>query len=324
MAESDSGAFVREVLDHAIASVAEEEYCRLAEGMSLKDQTVRVDNALGSLMELQKGNEPNYDSEWVSLFYLTWFQPRQVHLAYAALRQHIGDRKPPQQVIDYGCGAWAVQFALAILLAEKEELQGSAVYGIDPNEPMREIGKRLWVKLRETVENGSSGQYLGACLYTTLGSMEESCSYHASLADAVAHLQPAPVSGPDCCWFTALHAIYEANRIDLKGVFDRVREEPTRALAVARFREFQKFYGTGSRPDWAPFFTELRFSRAELNLAWSGVFLETTRWRKNLVDRLPDLHWLRKSLLRKYSVSWDPLDQLDAGQHVVMIRSGAQ
>ena len=67
MDESDSAALIGEALDRAIAKVAEEEYGRLAEGMSLRDQTASVDKALSSLMELQKGHEPDYNSEWVSL-----------------------------------------------------------------------------------------------------------------------------------------------------------------------------------------------------------------------------------------------------------------
>ena len=204
MDESDSAALIGEALDRAIAKVAEEEYGRLAEGMSLRDQTASVDKVLSSLMELQKGHEPDYNSEWVSLFYLTWFQPRQVHLAYAALCQHIAEQRSPSHVIDYGCGAWAVQFALAILLAEKQELQGSCVHGIDPNEPMREIGKRLWEKFRQVVEVCGNDHFFGTCLSITLESMEGSYSCHASLGEAGAHLQLAGKA--PACWLTAVHS----------------------------------------------------------------------------------------------------------------------
>ena len=208
MDESDSAALIGEALDRAIAKVAEEEYGRLAEGMSLRDQTASVDKALSSLMELQKGHEPDYNSEWVSLFYLTWFQPRQVHLAYAALCQHIAEQRSPSHVIDYGCGAWAVQFALAILLAEKQELQGS--------------------------------HFFGTCLSITLESMEGSYSCHASLGEAGAHLQLAGKA--PACWLTAVHSIYETNETDLKEVFDRICEEQAPALAVVTFREFKNVY----------------------------------------------------------------------------------
>lgn len=93
MGESDSITLVREVLDRAISEVAEAEYSRLTEGMSLKVQTESVDAALKSLMMLQKGISPKYSSEWIALFYLTWYQPRQIHLAYATLREHISERE---------------------------------------------------------------------------------------------------------------------------------------------------------------------------------------------------------------------------------------
>ena len=149
-----------------------------------------MENALNSLLQLQRGYEPDYNSEWVSLFYLTWFQPRQVHLAYAALRQHVAEQQVPPYVIDYGCGAWAVQIALAILLAEETELQGLGVHGIDPNEPMREIGKKLWRKFRESVGMFSDDHFFGVCLQAALGSMEDSYSCHASLNEAAGYIQP--------------------------------------------------------------------------------------------------------------------------------------
>ena len=85
MCAADPLASVRSALDRAIAEVAEAEYGRLAHGVPLDTQAKRVDAALQSLGRLKQGTPPDYDSEWVVLFYVTWYQPRQVHLAYATL-----------------------------------------------------------------------------------------------------------------------------------------------------------------------------------------------------------------------------------------------
>ena len=138
MCAADPLASVRAALDRAIAEVAEAEYGRLAHGVPPDAQATQVDAALQSLRRLQQGTPPDYDSDWVVLFYLTWYQPRQVHLAYAALRQYVSANNPPQCVVDYGCGALAVQLALAIALTE-EDCAGAAVHGLDPSVPMRRL-----------------------------------------------------------------------------------------------------------------------------------------------------------------------------------------
>ncbi len=92
MLESDSAASIRDVLDRAIADVAKMEYARLTVGMDLEGRKQHVDGALESLKDLGRGGKPYYD-EWIALFYLTWHQPRHIHLA--SLVSHIfGDFRP--------------------------------------------------------------------------------------------------------------------------------------------------------------------------------------------------------------------------------------
>ena len=223
MGESDSAALVREALDRAIAEVAEAEYRRLTEGMTIEHQTESVDNALKSLTRLQQGIPPDYKSEWIALFYLSWYQPRQIHLAYAALRELLEHNPlPARHVIDYGCGALAVQIALAILLAEDQELlnSGLAVYGVDSNMPMMDIGKELWEKFREIAGARIHDDPFFQCLHVALDSMADVCSCHVSFPDALAHLEAARASASDNCWITAVHAVYPSNMEQLKDVFD--------------------------------------------------------------------------------------------------------
>ena len=112
-------------------------------------------------------------------------------------------------------------------------------------------------------------------------------------------------------------------KLTLKDVLERVYAERAPGIAVVTFRQFQNFYRIWERrrPDWRSFFAELGFNEAKIELAWSGVFPETTRWRRSLAERLPELHWRSKRLLTKHFVTWDPLGRLAAGEDVVMIRS---
>ena len=102
MAETDGPIW--DVLDRAIKEVAEREYQRLSRGLSCGDVAGRVDKALDSLGKLQKREEPDYDCEWVALFYLTWYQPRQINLVYSYLDCRKVELPERLQVVDLGCG----------------------------------------------------------------------------------------------------------------------------------------------------------------------------------------------------------------------------
>ena len=259
MVESDSGAFVRDVLDRAIAAVAEMEYLRLAEGMSIDDQTASVDHALKSLTRLQQARPPDYDSEWVSLFYVSWFQPHQVHLAYVALRRILAQAPLPRRVIDYGCGAWAVQLALSIILAEAPGPLGSgiAVCGIDSSEPMKMIGKRLWEEFRNKTNDTGCDGFFGVRLCHALELMGDSYGCYASPSEALRQLQVARKdSASENCWFTAVHAVYHENLEQLKDLLSSdKRQERGTSMELVTFDLHSGREGC---------FSELGFDKTEL------------------------------------------------------------
>lgn len=121
-----------------------------------------MEQALADLGNLQQGIPPDYNDKGVALFYLTWYQPRQIFLAYSALRHVIREQKPPSRIIDYGCDASAVQIAMSILtvqwlhgvsIRQRPSYNPSAVHGIDPSEPMRRIGEVLWRKFEKEIKS---------------------------------------------------------------------------------------------------------------------------------------------------------------------------
>lgn len=300
MCVADPHTSIRAALDRAVAEVAAAEYSRLAHGLPLEDEARQVNAALQSLLGLQQGTPPNYDSEWVVLFYVTWYQPRQIHLAYAALRQHISADNPPPCVVDYGCGAWAVQFALAIALTE-EQHAGATIHGLDPSAPMMRLGQELWSKFNEVLGQHFPNDDLAQCLAINLEFIAESSRTHECLADAVPHL-PVPITD---CWFTAVHAIYQTNANDLQDVLRPAEDDDAPVFALVTFNVHS---------DRVPFFRNLGFETAALADAWVGDCPETTRWRRHLANRLPDFPC--KYLLNT-SVTWNPRQ---ANQDVAMTR----
>ena len=310
MLESDSATPIRDALDRAIADVARAEYARLAEGMDLGEQRLHVNDALESLKDLGRGGKPHY-GEWTALFYLTWYQPRHIHLAYTVLRQQISKQRTPSQVIDFGCGAWAVQIALAILTCEKPALQDLIVHGIDCSRPMRQMGERLWRELRDLVGDNAQDP-ICRLLRETLDTLTDSCTCHASYDALVSDGAVGPSTSDDC-WFTAFHVVYPSNQRELETVFQRIRRDWTPVLELLttddRKREHATFFGgsdlTIEQTPWGPEQLEL-----------------TTQWRRTLrrhlgVEGTADLidNYLSKP------VRWNPWSNGIEGD-TVMIRGG--
>lgn len=320
--DTEVASRARKSLDRAIASLAEAEYGRLSTegGLGTKEQREHVDKALRSLKEHQQLRRPEYGDEWVAVFYLTWYQPRQIQLAYAALRELISERKPPKYIIDYGCGAWAIQIALALRIADVSvngpELREITVHGIDPNQPMTRIGGMLWKEFRRIVSEERLEHPVLEPLHDTLDRMGDSCTCHASYdAYAESHgVQMPPVCGE--CWLTAVHVVDQSNQQHLHSVFGRIRRERTPA--------FELLTTDDSKQDQIGFFGGVVHDVQQR--VWPYEELQrTTAWRQGVRKRLGVRG--NDSLMDRYldkSVTWDTTGKLTNNRDAVMIRTGEQ
>lgn len=144
-------------LDRAITRVANNQYNGLSDKMSPTELGDKVHWSLNSLRELQRGNPPNYNDPWIALFYITWYQPKQIHLAHSLIEEQktirntnslLIDNSQSLHVIDFGCGALAMKFAVAWAVAEAlengEQFSSVKVDSYDVNTPMLRIGISLW------------------------------------------------------------------------------------------------------------------------------------------------------------------------------------
>ena len=118
---------IADALDKTIATVAEQEFNRLCRGLNDFQVAEQVAIALDELEKLQGRGSPDYNNDWVALFYVTWYQPRQINVALAILRQLYEETlheetktNHPVEIIDVGCGALSVQFATAIAATEHQ------------------------------------------------------------------------------------------------------------------------------------------------------------------------------------------------------------
>lgn len=111
-------------LDKAITKVVCDEFNRISKNLSDVETAQKVEYALDQLSKLQRGVMPKYD-EWVALFYASWYQPAQINLAYSMITDMVKEicdgaltSTGKLYVYDFGCGALAMQFGVALAAAD--------------------------------------------------------------------------------------------------------------------------------------------------------------------------------------------------------------
>ena len=201
-----SNIAVQNALDRAIAKVAKDEFKRLRSGLSRFEVAQEVEAALNSLDGLSRGDMPEYDA-WDALFYITWYQPRQVNLAYSliskALENSLTTPNNRMHVVDFGCGAMAMRFGLALAVADLLK-QGVRIKEIrldmaDNSDFMIDIGREVWKNFKRRVSKSPNLQYISrACEIITPRTNKIISEWG------------------DDCWVSAIHTIYKDNKNDVQ------------------------------------------------------------------------------------------------------------
>ena len=174
------------IIDQTISDVGSAEYQRLSQLSSPIHKAAAIEYAFDQLAKLQESKMPAYQTEnsrldqWLSLFYLLWYQPRQIYLSYMTF-SHILKHLPVCKqfiVLDYGSGAFAVQYGLMIAISETEavgdHLKHVEMKNYDSSTAMLTIGSSCWNRFVQNVRNRRATRDLSAVVQTgrvTVGSI---------------------------------------------------------------------------------------------------------------------------------------------------------
>ena len=246
------------------------------------------------------GVPPTYNA-WDALFYLTWYQPRQINLALAAVAEY---RKTPQPVhiIDIGAGALATAIAMAISAAAVEVSPSNIdveVHGIDPSDHMRSIGRRLLRRFSLIVAGEPSLSRLSAMCER----VEANLGTHRTLHEYY-ELQPEAMGVGNAmkssCWVTIFHAVYASNVDSLLKDLERIRRKSLPVYEVVTCHKV----GRDAAARLARHGARERMLRRE-NFDIHGHLNETTNWRRRLEQRLPTVDPILAPYLRG-RVPWNP------------------
>ena len=302
-----SNVAVQNALDRAIAKAAKDEFNRLRKKLSRFEIAQQVEAALNSLNGLSRGDMPEYNA-WDALFYVTWYQPSQINLAYSIITEMqdqgvaLDDKL---HIVDFGCGALAMQFAVALAIADALR-QGQSVSKIgidliDGSEHMIRLGKKIWRQFKIEVDKESS-----------LSRLAEACEiikHRRNTPDSVKRQEWA-----NNCWISAIHAVYRQNKGVVKQELSTLvntlspnvccttthNHKEGRNLLSELWTPNSKLYNSDWEQTWK---TKPHFS---------GNLSRITKWRATLCERVlrQPVSGIDDNLIRnflsnsKYPVTW--------------------
>lgn len=305
-----------EALDEAIAMVF------LKQCMQLFRQqpeafNARLGDAFDSIDRLRCGKQPRYD-DWDAPLYVSWYQARQVHLVYAVLKEHPPPQsRGPLQIMDIGCGAWAVPIALAMLAVRGHRWlrdREVSIHGIDPSRPMTRIGKELWHEF--VCATSARGLDTG---------FVEQISDHVSVFRSLGEYPYPPFHDASATsWLLSIHALYDKSARDIKSFLVKYRERYASHLRYEllttdgekKKKQYLKNLVSESSGTWiVP------------QLMWKGKLMATTGVRKGLRKLLEECR--NPMTKRRYMnyltnpVKWDP-SRNPIRHDAVWVRSAVQ
>lgn len=270
-----NGKITTNILDHVITTISEQVFNRLASGLTINEKTEKVRDALESLEKLQGDGIPDYHDEWVALFY-HWYQPSQINLAYSMIKSIINSTdilNEKLHIVDFGCGSLAMQFGVALAVADlinKKPITEIRIDSIDTSQAMINIGREMW-ELFTKLYNQKLYNHLGPVCeiikpnyYKDIGQVE-----FAQNSDR---------------WISAIHAVYDENKDDIKQSLKSLRNRFYPHVCFVSTHESKKSL---LKEVW-PFSSKPR--KTELSLQFNGELTKITEWRRNLNKTLSQSH----------------------------------
>lgn len=146
------------LLDRVIANTAQNHFNKISEGLHDAAIANNHEKALKEQDKLSEGMEkPIYDDDWFALHYLLYYQPKQINLAYHAIKWMPTDRQiginARLNVFDFACGSLATQFGLAIAIADIIDCGGDIdhvlIEDVDSAPAMVKLGETMWKVFKE-------------------------------------------------------------------------------------------------------------------------------------------------------------------------------
>ena len=300
---------VTDALSEATIAVAQDELDRLSRGLDSNQKAERVEYALNQLGGLRSSEMPEYGNRWVALFYTTWYQPRQINISYRIVKSYLKesniDRDKALFAIDFGCGALAMQFGIALAFADTSNPQDTmpeiSILSMDSSKDMIRIGRRIWTKFKENVDTDDRLVFLSQiCNSIKYGTMsyqfsEEPITLPSTWLD----------TPPDSYrWISAIHTVYEENLNQVRNLLQFLANSFNPDVGFITSQNYQE--NVRRSREVSPFSSERGYESPNINIrpGFAGPLSQITRWRSNLPTELGSVEIARSDYLTR-PVRWD-------------------
>ena len=205
-------------LDIAIANVVNKQLEELASKAGPEQTAHNILRSLVSFKELRKSKMPAYNG-WDAVFYSAWYQPSHINLAYTLIKKIPIEMNPllsgkgNLHVIDFGCGAFAMQFGLALAAADTLQEQGELpqinISSRDSSRYMVAIGQKIWAAFVREITHSEK--------YPELNTLRQVCGKMTFEN----YVENATVR-----WLSVLHVAYKENADEVENALaTRIKEE---------------------------------------------------------------------------------------------------
>ena len=290
-------------LDRAIAEVFRNEVEHLIQGQNMSDaeKLSKVEDALGEVGKLGKwqGEMPKYD-EWLAPFYLSWYQPRQINLTYSMIMGIVGEESIGKEILtdtgrlyvfDYGCGALAMKFGVALAIADalqkNQKIYSACVASYDESEAMKNIGKKVWEQFKSEVQKDARLPYL-----------EQACEMIDTRTNRPSSWRPL---GNEVVWLSAIHAAFSANKDAVQADLDRLTKKLRPSAGFVTSPLSRSGVADVASPFWRNGYKE---HKQNIHDTFTGNLRETTGARHELLDSLQYPGVISLRFLRP-NVTWE-------------------
>lgn len=202
---------VADTLETAILQVSQSEFGRITRGLPPDSKVSRAVSARQSLSMLRSDLLPNYSDEFVALAYLGQYQLGHINLAFSTFK-YVESRRSPSHlllggtdklhVIDFGAGALAGQFSVALSVASFLDQGGKVsevkVDSIDTSAAILNIGQKAWGIFAADVCKRHQGT-----------SLAKACEMIDAGFETHTRYQEVGILSNADTWLTAFHSVYQ-------------------------------------------------------------------------------------------------------------------
>ena len=236
---------IREAIDSVCLTEIENQCSITPQGNVLG----KLINAESGFRRMGEGYRPTYDL-WDAVVYSLWYQPCHINMAYGLInwlsslsrRTHALDAGGKEiEVIDFGAGAWAMQFGVVLAGAEILEWGGTipkiTFHSLDTSAIMLNIGERIW------------DRFVGYALRDdALTSVVEASRNIASAKIAIDAHTPFEsilrINPENEKWLSALHVVYDDTLDDVRTSLASIANlvKPSICLMTANNRKRRELW----------------------------------------------------------------------------------